>query len=192
MPKVAGTRAPRQVTEGIALMKVPVPVLARAAVLGLLLTFLAGCGSSLGAGPAGSASPAAASAAATTSLPAGAKQKFLASETTAIDAIRAGGTRLRKLPVSFTGARLSQILGPMLSATAAFDSQLSALPWPGGSRPLVNSVLAADRAWIAAARRLEATSHLRHEEVAKALAADVVRQVRAVNRLLVATGEPPL
>jgi hypothetical protein len=166
------------------------PVLARAAVLGLLLTFLAGCGSSSGAATVGATSNASASAAATISIPAGVKEKFLASEVTAITAIQAGGRQLRKLPASFTGAQLSQDLAPMVSATVTFDSRLSALPWPSGFRPLVTSLVTANQAWIAAATRLDATGRVPHTDVAKTLGPHLIHEVRALNRLLIAVGEP--
>jgi hypothetical protein len=168
------------------------PAAARAAVFGALLAFLAGCGSSPAPRPHPAPRAARATPAGTITLPAPLETKFAASEATVLKAIHAGAVQLRKLPASFAAAQLSQGLQPMVSATATFDRQVSALAWPAGSRPLVDALLAADSAWIASARGLEAGGRLTHADVSRALAADLVHEVRALKRLLAATGEPPL
>jgi hypothetical protein len=155
---------------------------ARAVVLAVALGLVAGCGSGSGSGSKhDSPKP----------VPASLKRQFSAGEATALKAIGLGGTRLKALPSSFSGTTLVGVLGPMVTATLAFNKLVTSMDWPASLHPDEAAVLTADKAWVSVAVGLESKAHVTKTQVVGALAADLTSQELATGRLRSALGLPP-
>jgi hypothetical protein len=165
-------------------------VLSRGAVVAAALGLAAGCGSSSGSTSSAGA-PVKPSASAT--VPAVLKHSFAASEAATLKALSVGAAKLKSMPSSFSGSRLrAAALGPMVSATEAFDHEISGLSWPASLQPQEKAVLAANQAWLSAATGLESSATTTKAAVAKKLAQPLQSQVLVVDRLRGSLGLPPI
>jgi hypothetical protein len=126
-------------------------------------------------------------------VPAVLKHSFAASEAATLKALSVGAAKLKSMPSSFSGSRLrAAALGPMVSATEAFDHEISGLSWPASLQPQEKAVLAANQAWLSAATGLESSATTTKAAVAKKLAQPLQSQVLVVDRLRGSLGLPPI